>query len=241
MTTTWGKPEGETSEQTAEVHRRWFEKNQAMRRDRWQERAKVPTRFHHFSALDLPAGVRTEVQGFIDGCVAGTDGGVGLLFYGPPGSGKTTAATVALREVLARASMDWLGRTPGLGAPIQPGRFISYADLIALQQRAFRSDDRGEAAQEIVDSLFLDEADNANVKILALDDVGKEHSGGSGFTVNVFHRLIRTRFDAAAPTIITTNIYPDAWADGYGEATASFLSEAFLTIPMVGRDRRRGR
>jgi DNA replication protein DnaC len=71
-----------------------------------------------------------------------------------------------------------------------------------------------------------------NVKVLVLDDVGREHNMASGWNQSTLHHVLRSRFNAGLPTIVTSNIPLMKWQDFYGEATASFAHEAFLNIDL---------
>jgi hypothetical protein len=44
--------------------------------------------------------------------------------------------------------------------------------------------------------------------------------------------VLRTRFNSGLPTIITTNVERKNWAGLYGDATESFVNEAFLYVPI---------
>ena len=82
---------------------------------------------------------------------------------------------------------------------------------------------------------------NENVKLLILDDLGKEYRTASGWAENQFDALLRTRFNYGLPTIITTNVPIESWGEVYGESMYSFLHEAFTTYQVISMegDRRR--
>jgi DNA replication protein DnaC len=75
--------------------------------------------------------------------------------------------------------------------------------------------------------------DAYNIRILVIDDVGKEHASGSGWQRTMLHHILRTRFNNGLPTIVTTNLALDAWNAAYGDATESFIREAFATIELA--------
>ena len=74
--------------------------------------------------------------------------------------------------------------------------------------------------------------DSYNIRVLVIDDVGKEHASLSGWQKNILHHVLRTRFNNGLPTIVTTNIARDNWDGLYGDATASFAKEAFTYLPL---------
>lgn len=171
----------------------------------------------------------------------GQDMSRGIIFYGRPGRGKTTIAVHTLLEVFARVEPERFARTDGLFTTT-PGMYMTHANFVQNEKNCWNPvEEKAIAAQDLSDRLHC-EALRAvdNVQVLVLDDVGKEHSGKSDFTQNVLHRLIRSRYDAASPTIITTNLSPDNWESMYGEATDSFIYQAFDMVKVGGPDRRRG-
>jgi hypothetical protein len=74
--------------------------------------------------------------------------------------------------------------------------------------------------------------DAYNIRLLIIDDVGKEHASLSGWQKNMLHHVLRTRFNNGLPTIVTTNIKLKDWAGLYGDATESFANEAFVYVPI---------
>jgi DNA replication protein DnaC len=79
--------------------------------------------------------------------------------------------------------------------------------------------------------------DNLNVRILVLDDLGKEY--GSKYVDASFDEILRARYDKGLPTIITTNVLREKWAAQYGEAMGSFAYEAFTRIQLGVKDLRK--
>jgi DNA replication protein DnaC len=77
-----------------------------------------------------------------------------------------------------------------------------------------------------------------NVRVLILDDLGKEY--GSKYDDTSFDEILRSRYDKALPTIITTNVSRDKWSAQYGEAMGSFAHEAFHRVAIIGKDLRQG-
>ena len=94
--------------------------------------------------------------------------------------------------------------------------------------------DSHDRSEELLYNGILGEAtdDTYNVRVLVLDDVGKEHASASGWQKNMLHHVLRTRFNHGLPTIVTTNIKLDDWEAHYGSATQSFVHEAFVYVNM---------
>lgn len=157
--------------------------------------------------------------------------GLGLLLYGLPGRGKTALAATILQEIMRNASLEALKVREGKTI-VRPCHFISFSALLDLKG-ATMGDDIDEQSQSVYDGIFCSHPDDAyNVRVLVLDDVGREHASLSGWQKSVLHHLLRTRYNNGYPTIVTTNIMRDEWEALYGTATASFVDEAFVPLFM---------
>lgn len=153
--------------------------------------------------------------------------GQGLLLAGMSGHGKTSVACAMAQEVsltynvgILFAPMADYVRALGLqfSAKDQPAMQRGLSEAVAMLQRC------------------------ADVPLLILDDVGKEHITASGVAKDEFDRLVRARKRRALPTIVTTNMGLETWQGAYGKAMTSFIYEAFPPIVVdSGRDLRKGR
>ena len=162
--------------------------------------------------------------------------GVGLMLVGKPGHGKTTMASTALQSLIrgiTEAALDV--REP---VPTRVGAFMDYPKLLRIQKAQWDNPD--EDTRIMLDSIYGDSSKINNVRVFVLDDLGKEYKTASGYAENNFDALLRSRFNAGLPTIVTTNIPAKDWGGIYGEAMGSFAKEAFLQIPVIapGGDRR---
>jgi DNA replication protein DnaC len=171
--------------------------------------------------------------------------GVGLLFDGGPGIGKTTHAVVAAMEFVRRLpdtdaeAAKVLGMSAsdfGLGA--RPVYYMTYPEFLSRKKATFDSDfeDKKHSVYEIDGFHGRSKFDWLNVRILVIDDLGKEY--GSKYDDSSFDEILRLRYDKALPTIITTNVKLENWEAEYKEAMASFANEAFIRVPIVGADLR---
>lgn len=170
--------------------------------------------------------------------------GVGLLFDGGPGLGKTTHAVTTIMEFLRRlpddksAACEILAMNePNYGKAARPVYYMTYPEFLSKKKAMFDADEETKRQLHMEMEGFHGRAkeDHLNVRILVLDDLGKEFKG-SGYNDASFDEILRARYDKALPTIITTNVDRDDWGKQYGEAMGSFAYEAFKRVRIIGED-----
>jgi len=152
--------------------------------------------------------------------------GLGIMLVGNPGHGKTTLASTALQSLIRGIPGEVLG-TPGT-LPNRIGAFMDYPKLLRLQKSLWSEEN--EADQLLLDSIYGDSDRMNNVRVFVLDDLGKEYRTTSGWAENTFDALLRSRFNAGLPTIVTTNVELENWGGVYGEPMGSFALEAFVPV-----------
>jgi DNA replication protein DnaC len=152
--------------------------------------------------------------------------GLGIMLVGNPGHGKTTLASTALQSLIRGIPGEVLG-TPGT-LPNRIGAFMDYTKLLRLQKSLWSEEN--EADQLLLDSIYVDSDRMNNVRVFVLDDLGKEYRTTSGWAENTFDALLRSRFNAGLPTIVTTNVELENWGGVYGEPMGSFALEAFVPV-----------
>lgn len=158
--------------------------------------------------------------------------GKGLLLAGKPGRGKSTVAAATIQDIMRLSPPSAFDVEDALTL-VRPCYFLTFNDVINLQGRMMDSPTDWE---EVLYYGILGEAhDSYNIRVLVIDDVGKEHASLSGWQGSVLHHVLRTRFNVGLPTIVTTNIFIDDWDSLYGNATASFAKEAFMYLSMDTR------
>ena len=200
--------------------------------------ANIPVRFAGLELSDLGPykgetldAAKKWLDRLLNGAVISSPGaklcGKGLLLIGKPGHGKTTLSCTLVQEALRKAPQDLWG---GASFVKRPAFFIDYPKLLRIQQRSWKDD--AEDDRDLMDAIY-GEAGNDSVKILVLDDLGKEYRTASGWAENVFDAVLRARYNAGLPTIVTTNVPLNDWGSVYGEPMESFAHEAFIPLSVV--------
>lgn len=161
--------------------------------------------------------------------------GRGLLLVGDPGHGKTTLASTALQELIRGMSREAWGLPDS--NPKRPAMFMDYPKLLRVQKTQWSDFD--DSVETMINGIYGEGSKEYNVRTFVLDDLGKEYSTAAKWAENTFDALLRSRFNAGFPTIVTTNIPLKKWGDVYGEAMGSFAYEAFIPIDIIAKGDRR--
>ncbi|CAB4179084.1 hypothetical protein UFOVP1033_49 [uncultured Caudovirales phage] len=219
--------------------------------------SNIPRRFLGLEPQDIidragefPSEVSTWIDDSVGGHVIKQIGniginGVGLLFDGGPGIGKTTHAVVAAMEFVRRLPRDdaEAAKILGLsasdyGLSARPIYYMTYPEFLSRKKSTFDADhdDKRNMVYELDGFHGRSKLDFLNVRILVIDDLGKEY--GSKYDDSSFDEILRLRYDKALPTIVTTNVRLEDWEAEYKEAMASFAHEAFVRVPIIGSDLR---
>lgn len=220
--------------------------------------SNIPTRFWGFEPADIirdKGAFPQDITDWIEEAVAGEiiknpgalgKTGVGLLFDGKPGMGKTTHAVTALTEFVRALPEDANEcrkvlhfSAEDFGMRSRPVYYLTMTDLLWKKKAAFDADDaeRKRLIYEMEGFHGRSTDDRMNVRVLVLDDLGKEY--GSKYDDFSFDEILRSRYDRGLPTIITTNTPRAQWGDKYGHAMGSFAFEAFRRVILEGSDLRK--
>jgi DNA replication protein DnaC len=216
-----------------------------IRRRTWLQIAGIPNQYLGWTlddCQDAPQNGLKRIRGWIEAVANGDiirasgkpSSGKGLLITGDPGHGKTTVVVAAIQEMVRTFSMENFGSQSG-SVLVRPAYFITFAELLNLKGRTMDDDQSPEDNQLFAGLLGEAKDDAYNIRILVIDDLGKEHMSASGWQKNMFHHVLRTRHSKGLPTIVTTNYALPLWESIYGNSTASFAKEAFAEIPWISQ------
>jgi DNA replication protein DnaC len=142
--------------------------------------------------------------------------GTGMLMYGSNGNGKTMAAVLLAKDLLSQGVKAY---------------FTTYAQLIQTAFASYQSEEAKEWYYQKVRGAHL----------LVIDDVGKELRMGmqrdiSNVAVHLIDDVLRHRYSAGLPTVVTTNELLVGLAAGYGSGVLSLMSENMITFNFTGGD-----
>lgn len=171
----------------------------------------IPLSFQRYSDADFYEDIPSRddvIDSFLTNRTAYMANGIGMLFHGRAGTGKSLALYLLMKRMVAD------GFT---------GRAISSPQLVESYTRHWK---KPNVDRSIFDAQIL------NPQILFIDDLGRERQGSGGLdqherTVSqiAFEEVFRHRGQACLPTLVSTNIPPDSLISYYGQHTWQVLSE----------------
>lgn len=134
--------------------------------------------------------------------------GVGFIFQGDRGTGKTLLASILLKQLL------------DIGVD---GYFTTFNDMLDNFTSGWSNDKH---------KLWF-ESRIRNAPLLVVDDIGKEYEGRVGVSKVMIDNVFRSRVNNALPTIITTNLSPHDMAARYSAALETIAGRS-QTYQFIG-------
>lgn len=174
---------------------------------------RIPRRYWAVKYVEVENdSLRTTVEAYLKEIDVHLDAGNGILFWGKNGRGKTSAAVILMKECRRRGA---------------PSLFVTAEDLrkADIEKTSFHDD-----------ITVMDRA--REVDVLIVDDLGKEHSGASGYSKVIYENLIRVRSAHKRTTIITSNMGPKQLTERYGTSMMEVLRETVAPAHVEGENRR---
>jgi DNA replication protein DnaC len=179
--------------------------------------AVIPRRYRD-AAFDRPPVTEIDrpivaaTRRYADDIDERLDGGRGLWFMGPVGTGKTTLAMLVSK------------------AALRAGRSVAIFSLPRLLNE-IRDTHRAERSHlDLLDRLTA-------VDLLHIDDIGAERT--NEWVLEELYSIVNARYEDERSMVITTNILDrEALCEQITERTVSRLTEMCDELPVTGRDRR---
>ncbi|WP_267716701.1 ATP-binding protein [Streptomyces sp. CoH17] len=156
-------------------------------------------------ALQLVKGYLSKPEQFVRG-------GVGLVFLGEFGTGKTMLMELLLKELLKR------------GYSVYSTTFVR---LIEMHTAGWKSSE---------EKIFY-ERKAVKSEVLYLDDPGKELE--TKLATPVLDAILRERTQFSRPTFMSSNFREEEIEERYGPAVASLVSESSIVHNVTGTDYRK--
>lgn len=158
--------------------------------------------------------VLVQVWEYLQNWEANVDRGVGIIFFGHIGTGKSMLAHLVLKELVKRGVR-------------------SYATLFSTTIEEFtKTWGNPEHKQWFADTFMLSEA-------LLIDELGREMRANNNLPQSTFDHILRTRVHDSRPTFIDTNIEANELdVAGYGAGVLSLIKGNSVLIDMKGADYR---
>lgn len=156
------------------------------------------------------------------------DTGMGMLLHGDPGTGKSVAAAMVIKQVVEFGHSGWF-----LPSTTLENMLHRQMDISAVLRK---DDDLRDETLEAFEQIGL-RLDKARMKyfVLCIDDWGRERTGSGQWLQDYVEGLVRERFNRGLPTILTTNLTVDEISARYGKPWLSFMTEAFAFIDFGSR------
>jgi len=167
--------------------------------------------FDRFPVTEMDPQIVAATRRFADRIEERLDGGRGLWFMGPNGTGKTTLAMLVTK------------------AALKAGRSAARYTLPDLLRQIRRTFDRG-SHSDLFEQLVA-------VDLLHIDDIGAEQS--TPWVLEELYAIVNARYEEQRSIVITTNILDrETLCEQITERTVSRLTEMCDELPLLGHDHR---
>lgn len=171
-------------------------------------RAEIPTSFHNTSLKEIDDNeVNKKVNMYVNNLWKAYNRGVGLIFYGPPLTGKSSLASIVLKNAI-----EW-------------GFTSLFKDADSIIQSTINDDEFSDG--ELYKKRFL------KVDFLVIDDIQPSKNENR---FSMIYNVIKKRSDWTLPTILTTSI-PIDYLNQYFPLGFREVSDTYFESIIVESDK----
>jgi DNA replication protein DnaC len=165
-------------------------------------------------ASNVPPAAKAAVHGYAQQAKARARIGLGLTLLGEMrGTGKSLLAHLLLKQLLAEGF---------------EGYFVTFQGMLDLYTDGWSSrEDKAWFSARV-----------ANTGVLVIDDIGRDSKGRIEMAGPMVDHILRTRYERARPTIITTNKSLDELGQLYSLNALSLMAGRCKTVEFLGSDYR---
>lgn len=172
------------------------------------QRMNIGKRFWgvHLSEIPKLAKYREVLEQFISRLKDAIDSGMGLFLYGDYRKGKTSAAAIVAKAVVAHGGTAF---------------FIRADDLtrVVVERTAFDDEETVEERMRSVD-------------LLIIDDLGSEHS--REFGESLVERVVRWRYDHRKSLVVTVNVPAGKLEEKFNEGLMKVMRSMMSAVQVDG-------
>ena len=184
-------------------------------------KSKIPKNYWKITPSNFDGDQKAlkQVKRYIDHINNAHKNGLGFLFHGTNGNGKTS-----LSCIIAKAALDY--RFSAL--------YSTFQQILNLIMSSFNDDEKKDGVRKLLHE----------VDFLIIDEVGKEHlkkqvGTGTVFGLVEFEELLRYREGTNRPTFIVTNLRMRELESKYGPSITSLFHGVMKEIEVTGVDKRK--
>lgn len=172
---------------------------------------KQATRAFLADAQDVDARAMMKSMDYADKSDYYVSRGMGLVFYGSHGNGKTLTSVLLTKDLLSRG-ID--------------GYFTTFSNMLDNFASGWRDEPNRVWFNKKV----------RNSPLLVVDDIGRENKNMNNMASSALDGVFRNRVQNALPTIVTTNLSLPAFEKAYSSGVMSLLTETSFTYEFTGVD-----
>jgi DNA replication protein DnaC len=158
---------------------------------------------------EVPVGALEAIANYIEQADYYVTRGMGLLFHGQHGTGKTLLVTILAKQLLAEG-VD--------------GYFTTFNGMLDNFASGWRDDKNRQWFEKRI----------RNAPLLVVDDIGRENKNLNNMASNALDTVFRSRVQNSLPTIITTNLNPSDFEKSYSSGVMGLVTETSLTYEFLG-------